>query len=133
MIALITKRVLLVALLAFGAVPGHTAQEHQSFQVKSGNDVYEGIGACHSLSTNSEDNQAVRCFVTGGYLDGVIHTLDHLHLIDVPTGVTHGQIEDVVHRYLDIHPETRQESAVALIFSAAQQAWPDQSSKKKKN
>lgn len=122
---------LAVVLFVFGVMPG-LAQDAQPFGVRSGNDVYEGIGACHSLTANSENDQVVRCFVTSGYLDGVTQTLGSLGLIAPPGGVTHGQIEDVVHRYLDIHPENRQKAAVTLILLATREAWPAQSSKNKK-
>lgn len=61
-----------------------------------------------------------------GFIAGVIdHSTGSLtRVICLPTGVTIGQVMDVVVNYLDDHPERRHRAAEEIVVDAGYQAFP---------
>lgn len=61
-------------------------------------------------------------------LSYVMGVLDGSRFLDqplkTPTGATGGQVRDVVAKYLEDHPETREQPARTLVKSAVVDAWP---------
>ncbi len=61
-------------------------------------------------------------------LSYVMGVLDGSRFLDqplkTPTGATGGQVRDVVAKYLDDHPETREQPARTLVKAAVVEAWP---------
>lgn len=80
-------------------------------QYLSGNDLYD---SCSQKSVHST-----------GYVEGVVDAdLGRPWGYCVPVGVRADQLRDVVCRYLEAHPEARQQMAPNLIRSAFAEAWP---------
>src|ERR1700683_4774006 len=50
--------------------------------------------------------------------------------LDIPAGVTHGQIIDVVKKYLTDHPATRNQASSILEYDALIDAFPQKQQKK---
>lgn len=61
-------------------------------------------------------------------LSYVMGVLDGSRFLDqplkTPTGATGGQVRDVVAKYLEDHPETRDQPARTLVKAAVVGAWP---------
>ncbi|MBB3861925.1 hypothetical protein GGQ88_003215 [Novosphingobium hassiacum] len=61
-------------------------------------------------------------------LSYVMGVLDGSRFLDqpfkTPTGATGGQVRDVVAKYLEDHPETRDQPARTLVKAAVIGAWP---------
>lgn len=76
-----------------------------------GNDLYD---SCSEKSVHST-----------GYVEGVVDA-DIFQALGycIPVGARADQIRDVVCRYLEAHPESRQEQAPKLIRKAFTEAWP---------
>lgn len=108
------KRIMIAALLMV-PVPAMAADTVED----NGNEILE-------MCTDSLDFMKGICL---GYIRGASSAGDswmlsmNRHLCR-PTGVTVGQIQDVVVRYIRQHPESRHEAAVTLVMKAQDAAWP---------
>jgi hypothetical protein len=88
-------------------------------QFKTGNNIY-------SMLTNSNSNmfiQAAEENYAMGYIIGVYDSFDGI-FFSAPTGVTQGQVFDVVKKYLEENPASRHEIASKLIIRALAEAFP---------
>ena len=89
----------------------------------SSNDGNELLGYCTDEGYYTQG-------VCMGIIMGTSNTLDHWVAANEaspycrPDGVTWGQIQEVVVRYLKRHPETRHESYPLLIAKAQRATWP---------
>lgn len=110
---------LVVVLLGCGLAASIQAQALPKY-VSTGNSLY-------AICTAASGDPVADLASTGmclGYVDGVASKLDLLQQIELPTGVTHGQLQDVVVKYLKDHPETRNQDAVVLTVRALVAAFP---------
>jgi hypothetical protein len=110
---------LTILLLCTGLASSIHAQNLPKY-VSDGNSLY-------ALCTASSGNTFVDAASEGmclGYVDGVATTLIALDFIDVPTGVTHGQLQDVAVKYLKDNPATRNQDAAVLTIKAITAAFP---------
>ncbi|WP_365986138.1 Rap1a/Tai family immunity protein [Mesorhizobium sp.] len=87
------------------------ANAQNSTRFLSGNELYD---SCTQKSSHSI-----------GYVEGVVDadlsaTLGYC----IPVGVRADQMRDVVCRFLEAHPESRQEGAQNLVRGAFIQVWP---------
>jgi len=94
-----------------------------AWEAESGNELYELLA---SKSTYSR-------FVGEGYILGVIDTTDSLNRVwhlpvqwTIPPKVTKRQVFDAVTKYLEEHPEDRNETAYVLVNKALGKAFPPQ-------
>ena len=71
---------------------------------------------------NSQDS-VEKAFVLG-YVAGVFDTLDELIHCNAPPSVTAGQVRDIIKKYIESNPVTRNKSADLLIGAALGQIWP---------
>jgi hypothetical protein len=88
-------------------------------QFVNGNKLYENY-----LEIKKET--MTRPFVAGifqGYVDAVADCFNGL-AFDLPAGVTGGQLCDICGKYLEDHPELRQNSASELCVAAFKKAFP---------
>jgi hypothetical protein len=104
---------LVVLLLSLGLAPRTQAQDIPKY-VGNGNSLY-AICTAASGDTLTDTASEGMCL---GYVYGVASTLDMLEYIDLPTGVTHGQLKDVVVKYLKDNPATRNQDAAVLTTRA---------------
>lgn len=68
-------------------------------------------------------NDASERGVCLGYGEAVIDTWDGSFAC-APAGIEAQQVADVLVRYLNAHPESREKDAGSLAFIAVQAAWP---------
>jgi len=86
-----------------------------------------GNGLLQSCTNESDRFAYPLCL---GYISGAVQQLQLLQMLQpkqfacIPTGVTNGQIVDVVVKYLRDHPENRQWSASFFVTNALVTAWP---------
>lgn len=59
-----------------------------------------------------------------GYVTGVFDSFDEIVHCNAPLSVTAGQVRDIVKKYLENNPATRNKSAELLIATAINQLWP---------
>lgn len=86
----------------------------------SGNELHD------TCSSGTAVDKALCLSYVMGVLDGS-RFLDQP--LKTPTGATGGQVRDVVAKYLEDHPETREQPARTLVKSAVVEAWPKLQSK----
>jgi hypothetical protein len=84
----------------------------------SGNDI---LKMCTSTSVNDQNFCA-------GYSSGIFEEIRLVHVVQktqdcVPVGVTYGQVEDVIVKYLKDNPADRNSAAVFLVTAAIGDAW----------
>jgi Rap1a immunity proteins len=91
------------------------------------NDLIEGNGLLEAC-TSRQPLQGAMCI---GYIRGVIDgenmmgtALNKRPLVCLPQGVTLGQVEDVIVKYLKDNPAERNKPSAGLIGIAAASAWP---------
>jgi hypothetical protein len=82
-------------------------------------DLYYGNGLRITAENGSEPKQRHEYLTEAA--DNALLRLSFLRL-SIPTGVTLGQLEDVVGDYLDSHPAERQNSAALLVWRALAEA-----------
>lgn len=128
--------IVVAALLLTASV---SAQSHNSNRLNSGNDMVTAFAACTRFASSGgqgpywgweDDNN--RCEHLDGYIEGVVDTdLSLCRFLatsgcgfEIPDDVTSGQVYDVVQKYIENHPENRQQPANLLITLAIVQAWP---------
>jgi hypothetical protein len=128
------KPLIAVAALLLLVAPALAQSEARSpFVLGSGNDMMNAFSACDRFNSNSDQDwqkdQAI-CMHLEGYIDGASGTEEMVCTFEgsacqfvVPDGVTHGQMYDVVRKYLVDHPENRQEYPNVLIGMAIEAAW----------
>jgi hypothetical protein len=81
---------------------------------QSGNDLY---GICKNADVSAP-------WVCLGYAEGAFDAYSSWGMYCAPNGVEAGQVRDVLTRYLENHPENRQNAAAELSIRAFSQAWP---------
>jgi hypothetical protein len=84
-----------------------------SAEFLSGNDL---------LSRINSDETIQRMFALG-YVAGVSDAQQHVFSCP-PSGVTNGQVRDVVKSYLEANPGIRHKTADLLVTDALKQVWP---------
>lgn len=86
---------------------------------KSGNDLQTGLLKWHGDPTGNY----VEASLAHGYVIGVFDALDGV-LFCSPSGVTQGQVSQVVLKHLGASPETLHETGSMLVIRALQSTWP---------
>jgi len=84
-----------------------------SAEFLSGNDL---------LSRMNSEEVMQRMFALG-YVAGVSDAQQHVFSCP-PSGVTNGQVRDVVRSYLEANPSIRHKTADLLVTDALKQVWP---------
>jgi hypothetical protein len=120
----------LLVLLLFAASPAW-AQETKAVAFVSGNMLHDWFQA-------RETEIEARSYVLGAhdalkFVQGLklVQGTQQLCLFDIPTGVTGGQVQDVVKLYLEKHPEGRNYAATSDVLAALREAWPCKKSPRK--
>jgi hypothetical protein len=83
-------------------------------QLYTGNDVYDGV----KDNANSFDRASMT-----GYISGVVDSHAGSKFCP-PSGVTVGQMRDMVKRQLEANPQSRHHLGAAHVAIALQDAWP---------
>ena len=110
---------LVVVLLLVSVAPRASAQGIPRYMT-DGNSLYV-ICTAHSGDTITDTASEGMCL---GYVTGVATTLDLLDFITLGSGVTQGQLQDVVVKYLRENPATRNHGATSLTIGALVAAFP---------
>lgn len=119
-------RVLLICVIAGFA--SQAGQAQSGFDVSTGNGLLSGLGSCADIKKSilSGDDAPVtaiaNCHKARGYIEGATDVIVAMRQIQLPR-TTKGQIYDVVEKYLNDHPESRQENSNLLIDKAIVVAW----------
>lgn len=101
-------------LLFFFVVRVASAQD--TLNVDTGNNLFSSLRACEISTKTPYD--AAYCHLGRGFIEGVVHTLDALGYMRMPEHVTNAQLYDIVRKYLDNHPENRQNTSAVLVVKA---------------
>ncbi|HCN5209605.1 TPA: hypothetical protein N6X18_000691 [Escherichia coli] len=105
----------LPALLAISLFASACGAEMRELQ--TGNDLL------HNIKEGKAGNDFAS-FYTTGYIRGVTDSLVMIGSLCPTTGVDMAQYTDIVQKYLEKNPETRNEAALVLTFLAVGQAFP---------
>jgi hypothetical protein len=108
----VTEKFLIGLALLFCFVPWQRAAALDSAEL---------VTAC------ADEQSQIRRGLCVGYISGVSETLTSVLQVSgicAPDAVTAEQVESVVRRYLDAHPEQMRKPAVAAVWSALVAAWP---------
>jgi hypothetical protein len=120
-----------ICLLSLGVLTT-IAKAATPWPTDSGDDLYAGLQACARVDAHSGKQYANLekdvnyCLVTEGYVKGAFNVIFSLRSMDFTvekTDLTHGQIYEVVFKFLDSHPELRHYSSSSLIEAALEEAW----------
>ena len=120
-------RVLLICVIAGFA--SQAGQAQSGFDVSTGNGLLSGLGSCADIKKSilSGDDAPLtaiaNCHKARGYIEGATDVIVAMRQIQLPARTTKGQIYDVVEKYLNDHPESRQENSNLLIAKAIVAAW----------
>ena len=102
----------IVVLFLMGALPGRAA-------ILSGDDL---LRYCHDAGpANSPDALTGLC---DGYIGGTFEVLILARRVCPSPAVTNQQVRDVAVRFIEQHPEMRDNPAVTLIMEASVAAFP---------
>ena len=108
------KRIVLILFCSMMSVTANA-------QFMNGNKLYEDFKSCETKQTQHSCSYAL------GYVTGVYDALkDSLMGRDfcAPSGITQGQLGDLVHLYLKENPGKMSYSAHTIIWTAVTKAWP---------
>ena len=122
------------ALVLVSPLSAQTSPASQRMSVLTGNQLLRGLDNCDRLDRGQKQAAADTdfCFLATGYVEGAANAM----FVTLPkafverTGVQNGQVVDVVHKYLVVHPESRNDASVNLIGSALIEEWGTPESKK---
>lgn len=99
----------------------------------SGNNLLDWCSTARSSQLYYQDSSSCREFVVGVH-DGVEAAMtlvsryaeleNPIEVLCVPSGVTAGQLAEIVTNYLRANPENRHESANYLVILALMEAYP---------
>jgi len=89
-------------------------------QYQSGNDLHRDL---------NDSNVQLKMYALG-YIVGVADSVLDI-AVCIPTGVTQGQLQDVMKNYLHANPQNRDISAHVLVIAALGQHWPCANKRKK--
>jgi hypothetical protein len=89
---------------------------------ESGNELLRGLQSCEIKDKDARDLFA--CGNAMGYVAGAGFILGSVGIVKGNEQVTVGQLCDVVQKYLEQNPETRDKPAGLLIWRALQKAFP---------
>jgi Rap1a immunity proteins len=113
-----TAIALVLVFLVGAPVPGEPG-------VMDGNKLKEGLDNFEKMSRHTATNEEVFAHLGAqGYVAGVADSYEVLGVVCVPSKVTLGQLQDVVLKYLDAHPEGRHNIAASLVLKALTEAFP---------
>ncbi len=118
--------VLLICVIAGFA--SQAGQAQSGFAVSTGNGLLSGLGLCADIRKSLSGGDApltamAYCNKARGYIEGATDVILVVRQIQLPAHTTKGQIYDVVEKYLNDHPESRQEYSNILIERAIVAAW----------
>jgi hypothetical protein len=118
----------LIGILLISVVAGFGSQLGQAqsgFDVSTGNGLLSGLQACAGIKPDSDPSLTTiaYCSKARGYIEGATAVIFDVRQIQLPAHTTKGQIYDVVEKYLNDHPESRQEYSNHLIERAIAAAW----------
>jgi hypothetical protein len=108
--ALLIASVLLITSFSSQAITGNTLYKEYQEYIKGSN----GVVGVNELDAGSYM----------GYVNGALDILDSLNLVCVESSVTNGQIYDVIGKYLENNPATRNKYAESLVYLALAEAFP---------
>ena len=86
----------------------------------TGNELYTGLQDWRARPSVDLVNASSKF----GFVQGVAEATDGLYFCSPSSGVTQGQIADIVFLYLQNRPENRNQSASVLIVNALQSVYP---------
>lgn len=118
--------------------------QNDSLLIETGNDMVEGFKACdleRGAPVSEHTMLIAKCVHVKGFVEGVAMATEGISAVlratpsagllveilgvNMPEGVTNGQIDAVVRHFLDNHPETLHTSASVLVQRALREAWPN--------
>ena len=99
-------------------------QAQQSVSYTTGNDLQE---ECR-VETISSSAKAYKAGICRGFIEGYMQLAmmvpSRPKLVCLPEHVTHGEVQKVVVKYLDQHPEKLHLPAAQLVYDATNEAFP---------
>jgi hypothetical protein len=88
--------------------------------------VTPSYGASRGFLDGAEDELRERVTWSCGYFAGVCVSLADSRQVGATAGVSYGQLQKVVARYVYNHPEYHHEHESELVKRACKQAWPNE-------
>jgi len=77
----------------------------------------------NDLLSRMNSEEVVQRMFALGYVAGVSDAQQHVFSCP-PSGVTNGQVRDVVRSYIEANPSIRHKTADMLVTDALKQVWP---------
>jgi len=125
-------------------VPAVKAQSLEPFSVNTGNDLLRNLQTCEALGKADGHSplNVVVCMRTTGFVEGASAAFNateapdspnSIGAIAIPSGVLMAQVVAVVRRYLENHPEIRNQPSLGLIYVSLVEAWPGPNAPKLKS
>lgn len=110
------------AAIAIAPMPG---KAHAYSYFEDGNGLFEECSAPERDQLYFQKTARCTAYITGVYdsVNWFRATMDSPKCEISPSGVTRGQVRDVVFKYMSDHPETRHEPAIQIVVVALNEAF----------